>query len=284
VIYLTEPQSVTFKVKDYKDKYGYNPNFLGKQVPLPKISKKFLDDIAKIKNSGSELKYTHFSVVLSKKRSLAFFTAVNIDGSKSHKIRRKADVWYYDPRIDKKYQAGEWLYAGNPLDRGHLVRQLDPTWGDLETAKTANDDTFHFTNCSPQHKKFNQGKWAKLENYILDNTDKHDLKVSVFTGPVFRDDDMPYRKVRIPAEFWKVLVMRKTNKKLSATAYLQTQKNLIEELALEFAFGKYQTYQVPLTTIESLTGLDFGILKKYDPLTKTGIAAVAIKGQKNIRL
>ena len=34
---------------------------------------------------------------------------------------------------------------------------------------------------------------------------------------------------------------------LSATAYLQTQKNLIEDL--EFAYGEYKTYQVPLSKI-----------------------------------
>jgi endonuclease G len=31
------------------------------------------------------------------------------------------------------------------------------------------DDTFHFTNCCPQHERFNQGKnlWAGLEDYLL---------------------------------------------------------------------------------------------------------------------
>jgi endonuclease G len=50
----------------------------------------------------------------------------------------------------------------------------------------------------------------------------------VFTGPIFRDDDMLYRgKYRIPALFWKVVAIVKDDGKLSATAYIQTQKNLI---------------------------------------------------------
>src|SRR5947208_1987598 len=58
--------------------------------------------------------------------------------------------------------------TANPFDRGHLVRRLDSTWGDtVDEAKQHGDDSFHFTNCSPQFWSFNQGKqlWAGLEDY-----------------------------------------------------------------------------------------------------------------------
>ena len=44
---------------------------------------------------------------------------------------------------------------------------------------TSWDDTFHWTNCSPQHEDFNRSPqvWAGIENYILDNADSHDLRV-----------------------------------------------------------------------------------------------------------
>ncbi len=35
---------------------------------------------------------------------------------------------------------------------------------------------------------------------------------------------------------------------------------------LEFAYGQYQTYQVPVAKIESITGLNFGDLRNQDPL------------------
>lgn len=247
----------------YKSNKGYDPNFLSIAVPLPTLSAELEDDKAMLNDSsGHELRYNHFSLVMSKKRRLAFFTAVNIDGSQLRKIGRE-DRWYLDPRISKEYQSGAELYSNNPLDRGHLVRRLDPVWGDV--AQYANEDTFHFTNCAPQHSSLNQQTWADLEDYILSNTDNHDLKVSVFTGPVFRDDDMLYREqFQIPAEFWKVVVFLKDNVSLSATAYLQTQKNLIENL--RFAFGEYHTYQVSIAKIESLTKLNFGDLRNYDPL------------------
>ena len=209
------------------------------------------------------LEYVHFSAVMSRSRRMAYYTAVNIDGNKLKEIKRDRDVWYFDPRIPREHQAGPDLYERNELDRGHLVRRLDPVWG--RPAATANEDTFHFTNAAPQHKHLNRRTWNGLEDYILNNSETHNLKVSVFTGPVFRADDLTYRGVyQIPAEFWKVVVMVKKNRALSATAYLQTQKNLLDDL--EFAFGAYRTYQVPVSRIEAITGLDFGRLHEHDPL------------------
>jgi endonuclease G len=256
---------VTLETSNYNNNAGYNPDFLITRVPMPKLGPTLIDDCAPIINdSGNyELKYNHFSVVMSKSRRLAFFTGVNIDGSELQSIKRERDRWYYDPRINMKYQSGPELYANNDLDQGHLVRRQDPDWG--QVAAQANEDTFHFTNCSPQHKNLNRETWVNLEDYILNNARSYGLKVNVFTGPVFREDDMLYRgKFQIPAEFWKIAVIVKDDNKLSATAYLQTQKNLIENL--EFAYGEYKTYQVAITKIEALTKLDFGALRNYDPL------------------
>jgi endonuclease G len=271
-----EIKIIELDIQDYKNRNGYNPNFLEEIIPLPTISNGAINDIVKLKNSSDvELKYTNFSIVLSKSRGLAFFTAVNIDGTKIKVLERKKDIWYYDPRIDKEFQYGPELYFNNDLDRGHLVRRLDPVWG--SNFKDANEDTFHFTNCSPQHKDLNQKTWLGLEDYILRNADVHDLKVNVFTGPVFNKNDLIYRgKYLIPSEFWKVVtIIKNDDHSISSTAYLQTQKQLIEDL--KFVFGEYKTYQVQIEKIESLTDLDFGNLREFDPLSKRkGISPIKI--------
>jgi endonuclease G, mitochondrial len=264
---------------NYQNRQGYLANFLGngnKQVDLPILSETMKTQAATNKfgtpANPFELKYHHYSVVMNKIRRLAFFTAVNIDGTKSKSPRREKDQWFIDPRIKKEEQCGKELYEKNPFDQGHLVRRLDPAWGDDDQiVKTANDDTFHRTNCCPQHEDFNQGKnlWAGLEDYILKNADNKDIKVSVFTGPVFADDDSVYRGVKIPKQFWKVAVMVKPNNKLSATAYIISQKDLIANLESDFIFGKYKTFQVPIETIEQLTGLNFGNLKTSQPVLES---------------
>jgi endonuclease G, mitochondrial len=142
----------------------------------------------KLKNSNNEeLKYTNFSAIMSKSRGVAFYTAVNIDGSKLQQLERNNDVWYYDHRIEREFQYGAKLYSNNNLDTGHLVRRLDPVWE--PNFRDANEDTFHFSNCSPQHKNLNQKTWLDLADYILRNADVNDLKLNVFTGPVFNQND-----------------------------------------------------------------------------------------------
>lgn len=253
---------------------GYDPAFLGKEftVPHPTYPTHVENDLVPLSGGGTVLHYTHFSIVMSKSRRLAYYTVVNIDGNQLIDVKRANDKWYFDPRIERSYQCGPELYSGNSLDRGHLVRRRDPAWGDK--AEEANRDTFHFTNCSPQHAYFNQKTWLELENYILDHAENDKLKVTVFTGPVFRMDDMVYRDVQIPAEFWKVVVMVKAGGTLSATAYLQTQKNLIENL--EFAYGPYKTYQVPVSHIEQLTSLQFGELRTHDPIDPSEIHVIEL--------
>jgi endonuclease G len=260
---------------NYADRRGYEPTFLGngaRRVSLPRLSAAQRQKAAVNRQANGHdevlLPYHHFTLVMNRERRLAFYTAVNIDGRITHNFTREADRWSPDPRLGPEEQTDEALYAANDLDRGHIVRRLDPAWGSSRTAaKFANDDTFHFTNCSPQHKNFNQNRttWAGLEDYILKNADVEDLKVSVFSGPVLDGDDPDYRGVQIPREFWKVVVIAQEGGALSATAYLLSQAQLIRDLEA-FTYGAYRTFQVPVRQIETVTGLDFGELRGFDPL------------------
>jgi endonuclease G, mitochondrial len=263
---------------DYSSRRGYDSEFLGSgehAVQLPVLPDKLVplastNSLAK-KEPKYLLPYHHFTVVQNKERKLAFFTAVNIDGKLQQKPRRLDDRWFFDPRLPREEQTGEDVYEKNPLDLGHLVRRLDPAWGSTkQTAKLANDDTFHFTNCTPQHKDFNRNKtsWAGLEDYILKNAANLHFKVNVFTGPVLAKNDDVYDGVQLPRQFWKVVTMVKTDGSLSATAYLLSQEHLIEGLVPReaFAYGAYKTYQVPVTKVEKLSGLSFGLVHA-DPLS-----------------
>lgn len=261
---------------------GYSPDFLGSlhQLPLPKLAVNLQSKVAKLKDGGEILIYMHFSIVMNADRRLAFYTAANIDGKKLKNIKRDRDRWYFDPRLDQKYQAGPKLYEGNPLDRGHLVRRLDPCWG--PNARDAGEDTFHFTNCSPQHERFNQHDWLEVEDYILKTADNANVQISVFTGPVFREDDMIYRnEYLLPADFWKVVAFVNKNGKLSATAYLRTQKNYLE--SMEFFDDEFKTWQVPVVQVEALTGLSFGLPIDVDPMARAAAGKGLESQRSNIR-
>lgn len=194
-------------------------------------------------------------------------TAVNINGGEARRAFRDNDRWFIDLRIDELLQFGNEIYRYNELDRSHMVRRLDPVWGTRQEAQEANEDTFHYVNAAPQHKDLNRKDWSSLEDYILDSTKARDLKVSVLTGPVLRKSDHEYRGlVKLPEEFWKVavLVNADTNE-LSATGYVLSQGEIIKDLTgVAFVFGEFRTYQVQISKIEAVTGLDFGRLRDVD--------------------
>lgn len=145
----------------------------------------------------------------------------------------EADSWTADPRIDREHQWGNELYRNQVVpgfpdprsagriarmfQKGHLVRRLDPAWGDAARALEAEIDTFHWTNAAPQVGFFNQGKadedqpgtgrgklWRATENYVLRNAVAEDQRVVSFTGPIFDADDRPFRDTRVPGRFFKV--------------------------------------------------------------------------------
>ena len=264
---------------DMDGRAGYDANFLGatSRVDLPVLGGTLAADALVVDQTAAgsarfALPYEHFSVVFNKTRRMAIVTAVNIDGSTEVRLKRVADPWAKDPRVPAAEQIGNELYAGSEFDRGHLVRRLDPCWG--PTSKLAEADTFFYTNSTPQQKTFNESIWAGLEDYLLNNAQTDGFKANVFTGPVPGTTDPKFRGVSIPLAYWKVAVMLRTeDQKLTATGYIVSQSDLLT--GLEFAFGSFKTYQVPIARIENLTGLGFGTLKAADPLAGTEAAGAA---------
>lgn len=269
---------------DWSTRTGYDPLFLGKslRVAIPALSSDqqtkaaVVDREYRSKNGDYVLDYSHYSVVMNGQRRLAFFSAGNIDGKNWFKIVRKeasggSDKWFLDDRISEDEQVGEQLYAANDIDRGHIIRREYMTWGTREEALQANNDTFMFTNCSPQHKDLNQGKqqWLGLEDYVLTHAKNESQKVSVFAGPIFAKNDPSYRGlIQIPLAFWKVVVMATEDKKLSATGYILRQDSLIEDVIASerYVYGDFNNYQVPISYISQKTKLNFGSLINHDPL------------------
>ena len=150
---------------------GYVPDFLRVSVELPAPA-----------GSTILLDYTHFSIRLRAARRLAVVAAVNINGSELVPLAREG-IWHFDTRVPRNVQAGPEVYQNNDLDRGHLVRRLDPVWGDETTARTANQDTFTYSNAAPQASDFNQGMelWRGLEDHVLNHADHSTTPGSAFS-------------------------------------------------------------------------------------------------------
>jgi endonuclease G, mitochondrial len=276
-----------------KNTSGYAADFIGKKfpVPLPSLAN-VKADLAK-PATGDVLTYTNFSVAMCKSRRLCFFSAANIDGEQRIKIVGGRESWKLDDRLSKQLQIKDECYGretDKKFSRGHMTRREDPVWG--PHANDANDDTFFVANACPQIQPFNAGLWLGLEDYVLQNTDKSNIRVCVFTGPIFDAKakeqlarkrvtipagpltlafakqhkltlDPEYFGVRVPVHFWKIVAFIHDNTgKLAACGYTMSQENMLPDK--EFVFGRYQTFQESIAFIEERTGLSFGKLRSLD--------------------
>lgn len=262
---------------DYSDREGYNPKFLGNKfdVDLPSVTRA-ADDVLEFEIDGethTELRYEHYSVVMSRQRRMCFLSACNIDGNLSRKSPRVG--WKWDPRIPKTQQIMKECYGSPPkFSRGHMTRREDPGWGTPTEAKRGNEDSMHVTNTTPQMQAFNAPIWLALEDYALQHAREDDMKISVFTGPYFSEADPVMYGVRIPLAFWKIIAfIHDETGKLCATGYEMNQEQTLQPEE-EFVFGPFTSpqlgtaTQVAIRSIERRSGIDFGKLVSVDPLAR----------------
>lgn len=217
-------------------------------------------------------------------RRIAFLTAANIDGARYININRdsgqpaliaEGDSWYEDSRMDSRYYLVQSFYRefSRWFDRGHLTRRSDPTWGTPQEAVRANKDTFHFTNCSPQHFRFNQSLqyWQGVERYILEYGVLQSKKqITVLTGPVLNDQWRQYGEAKVPLMYWKVVLRIGNEGEPQATALLISQANLLDEPrrvvtpAQQEGVPQIDEFRITVSGLESLTGLDFSAFRAWD--------------------
>lgn len=264
---------------DYTTRKGFDEDFLGMKVPLPKVYNS--SSLSKMANGAYYIPYHKFTVVNNKKRKLALFTASNIDASKTAKKpepgkkytraaladlgKNDKEKWFVDPRIPAEDQLSDDFYNKDrtAFDKGHLVRREDVAWGkDYLDVKFSNGDTYHITNCSPQVLGFNRsmegGKWGELENNVLKQAKKE--KLVVFSGPVLKDEDPLFNgvnlsenvKIPIPRAYWKVIVAVSESGALESFAFLLAQD--LSLVQFEFDVGEeWKTYMISMEQLEEFT-------------------------------
>jgi endonuclease G len=268
---------------------GYDGDFLSRRIALAPIYAPLLaaGKVAPLLDgSGHELAYRHFSSVIHKERKFPLITAVNIDGRLLRNPGTRGG-WRQDARIAGEYQPDGEFYekakGDDPVtfSRGHQVRYLDPCWGGTdEEAVRAGEDTMHYTNAAPQVQHYNDIDWGDLEDYILDKGQTTEKRLTVFTGPIYRDDDPFYGRGRtggpwrIPLSFWKIAVLQKFDDEIAAAAFVVGQTKYVQALYEAKVFSGLNPYSIEeirhlriqstIASVEAMTGLDFSAIRPFD--------------------
>jgi DNA/RNA endonuclease G (NUC1) len=241
----------------------YEPDFLGASlpVPLPGMTPRIESQTY---GPGRVLDYSHYSLVMHRERAMAVYTAANHDRTSrpEEPPQERTRQGWFDPRVPREHQLGGEVYDPGDFAQGHLVALHDILWGPAQHHDSIEFAFYAYTNSTPQYAAFHEGVWRQLEQYVWTEHNPGASRLSIFTGPVFRDSDTVYRGIQIPRTFWKLIVSRDSTQPdtLVVDAFLADQGDA--QAADPQAQGLQRS---SVEDIERLTGLDFGVLRAGHP-------------------
>lgn len=301
----------------YAERKGYDRRFLGRSIAPPQVvdadllaqmysiadyqafHAEYADvpelDLSEAGDTAQplELRYHHYSLAMNKKAMMCQWTASNVDyrDIARQDTRPRAALggenWRPDPRVPPDCQLyNQDIYQpARRVDRGHVVRREDNCWGapGLET-EYANSDTYHWTNCTPQHEAFNQerprdgsgqnvyapgttGIWGHFEVELAKQIEAGGGKAVLFAGPVFQGmlgaQGLGTAGVKVPARFWKVVVVRASRRNdapLQAYGYVFDQTPAVKAYGLTYEgleLPEFKAQRATLAQIQVLAGVVF---------------------------
>lgn len=124
----------------------------------------------------------------------------------------RTDKWDYDPLVPRRYQGDVATRSYTGYDRGHQLPSADRL-----CTTAANEQTFYFTNITPQNSSLNQNIWQQLEDLIRNQISSSDT-LYVVTGCMLRlqdTDEINYikdnqgRDVAVPRAYFKAVLKYK---------------------------------------------------------------------------
>jgi len=172
----------------------------------------------------------------------AYWIAYELTKSETEKSYSRTDHFIPDPLVISG-SATQSDYAGSGFDRGHLAPAADMAW-----SKTAMEESFYFSNMSPQVPSFNRGIWKRLEEQVRSWAIVYD-HIYIVTGPVLTEGlaTIGPNKVSVPKYYYKV-ILDNSGKDQKAIGFLMENAT---------GNGELDSYAVTVDRVEQVTGIDF---------------------------
>ncbi len=172
--------------------------------------------------------------------------------------QKRTDEWAYDPNVPQSQQPVLFRgFGGGGYDRGHQLPSADRT-----CCREANEQTFYFTNMTPQRGvNFNQKIWASFETRVRDWSRNADT-LYVVTGCVVKGSTLTARdndrkSVTVPVGYFKALLwysksstVTAQNAGYRAAAFYLEHKDYSQT-------GIDRSMSMSVDELEEMVGMDF---------------------------
>lgn len=208
------------------------------------IGVQFIADLEIPKTNPGDLVIRHsgYSFLYNEAHEQSDWVAYQLTKDETNNSFERSNHFIIDPIVETGTATNK-DYAKSGYDRGHLAPAADMGWSE----KTM-EESFYFSNMSPQLPGFNRGIWKKLEELVRDWAIENDT-ISIVTGPVLTDGlpTIGENKVSIPKYYYKV-ILDYTEPGIHGIGFILANESSNEPL---------QNFAVTIDSVENLTGIDF---------------------------
>ncbi len=196
----------------------------------------------RLKDGESYLHHLAYGFVYDETHEQAKWIAYCLTKKEALGTFERSDNFDEDPLV-LSGTASDADYAKSGYDRGHLAPAADMRW-----SLKSMEESFYYSNMSPQLPAFNRGIWKKLEEQVRDWAVDLD-SILIVTGPILKPNlpTIGANKVSVPGYYYKAIVDYKGAQSKAIAFVLPNQGSKIP--LMEFA--------ISIDELEKLTNIDF---------------------------
>jgi len=220
---------------EYKKEKEPNKSEISQNIEIERIE--FLE----LPDDKNIIKYKAFHLSYNEEYEQANWVAYCLTCEETQGKIKRTNRFREDDRI-VSFSASDNDYKNSGYDRGHLMPAADCSF-DIEVM----NESFLFSNISPQEASFNRGIWKKLEERTRELACIYD-SINVVTGPIFSSNMKRIGKhnVAVPEFYFK--------------AFLHYTTTRIETIAFIMPNAKSDMniwdYTVTIDSLEKVIGYD----------------------------
>lgn len=232
---------------DQSSSGGTTPDRYARRIEIPRLKggamNKFI--VHTVDYNGKTV--VNYSMEYSNAHKGPWWVAFTFDSETNKKNTKRTDAWAPDVMVDEAYRTTSTDYQ-SPYNRGHLCASADRVY-----SKEANQQTFYYSNMSPQLIEFNSGIWNNMENSVRTYADALGAKDTLYVakgGSLNEDQIKEYtgNHVAVPCFYYMVMVLLK-NGKYQGMAYWVNQ--------FSYSSSNPGDYRTTIDEVERQTGIDF---------------------------
>ena len=235
-----------------KDENNNSNNFATGIVELPALRNGVNDVFVTHSTTFKGQKVTSFSMEYDKSKKHSRWIAFRFDNQTRLQEATRSDEFIPDPSLDMEYQRTQVDFGKKGYDRGHLCASADRLY-----QQEANDQTFYYTNMSPQRNNFNTGVWLALEGQVQSwgrSCTASDTLYVVKGGTIDKEDQIRGyisndRSKPIPRYYYMALLFKKGDS-FKAIAFWMEHTDSPKST-------KLVDYALSIDELEEKTGIDF---------------------------